>query len=137
LSERQRERLLEQVADPPEELGAVGAVEDAVVAGKRHAHQLARDDRPARFIDGRLCRQFEVDGGKAASAGVACRSGRTWRLEGWSAGVPAASGQADGGYITAAGPSNAAVEAVTDRLGVAETLDRTAEARAIGRDWTR
>ena len=44
LLERQPERLFEQLPDPRQELGAVGAVEDAVVAGEGHAHQLARLD---------------------------------------------------------------------------------------------
>src|SRR6476619_1542606 len=42
--ERERERLLEQVLDPSEELGAVGAVEDAVVADEREHHLVAGDE---------------------------------------------------------------------------------------------
>ena len=41
-SEREPQRLLEQRADPAEELGAVGAVEDPVVAGEGDAHQSRR-----------------------------------------------------------------------------------------------
>src|SRR5829696_726275 len=51
--ERQPERRLEQLPDPGEELGAVGAVEDAVIAGQGDAHQLARLDLP-RARDDRL-----------------------------------------------------------------------------------
>src|SRR5688500_11124565 len=42
--ERERKRLLEQVLDAREELGAVGAVEDAVVADERERHLIARHD---------------------------------------------------------------------------------------------
>src|SRR5918999_6416143 len=40
----ERERLLEQVLDARQELGAVGPVEDAVVAHEREHHLVARDD---------------------------------------------------------------------------------------------
>src|SRR5687767_8750667 len=42
--ERERERLLEQILDSREELGAVGSVEDAVVADQRERHLIARHD---------------------------------------------------------------------------------------------
>ena len=45
--EREQERLLEPLADAPQELRGVGAVEDAVVAGQREAHDVA-DRRPRR-----------------------------------------------------------------------------------------
>src|SRR4051794_31133495 len=41
--QRERERLLEQVLDPREELGAVGAVQDAVVAHQGERHLIAGD----------------------------------------------------------------------------------------------
>src|SRR5215213_9734823 len=45
--ERERERLLEQLLDAREELRAVGAVEDAVVADERERHLLPRDHAAA------------------------------------------------------------------------------------------
>ena len=45
--QRERERLLEQLPDAREELGAVGAVEDAVVADQRERHLVARHDAAA------------------------------------------------------------------------------------------
>src|SRR6266511_5697736 len=42
--ERQAERLVEQRADPGEELGAVGAVEHPVIARERDRHQTGRGD---------------------------------------------------------------------------------------------
>src|SRR4051812_41783040 len=49
-SERQRQRLLEQLADARQELRPVGSVEDAVVAHERQRHRVARDD-PAALLD--------------------------------------------------------------------------------------
>src|SRR5918994_769783 len=70
-SERQGERVLEPLADAAEELGRVGAVEDAVVAGERELHDrpdlhlaVARD-RPRRHLadgqDGGLRRVDDGD----------------------------------------------------------------------------
>src|SRR5215212_1667258 len=49
---RKPERFLEQVADPVQEPGAIGAVEDPVVAGERHRHHIA--DRDLAVSDDRL-----------------------------------------------------------------------------------
>ena len=46
--QRQRERVLEPLADAAEELGGVGAVEDAVVAGERELHDRADVTSPSR-----------------------------------------------------------------------------------------
>src|SRR3954470_2269310 len=43
----ERQRLLEQLPHASEELGAVGSVQDPVVADERRAHHVARDDPPA------------------------------------------------------------------------------------------
>src|SRR3954465_1842777 len=45
--ERQRQRLLEQLAHAGQELGAVRSVEDAVVAHERDRHRVARGDAAA------------------------------------------------------------------------------------------
>src|SRR3954452_18904751 len=50
---RERERLLEQVLDPREEFGAVGAVEDSVIAHERE-HHLVAGDQLALVVHGRL-----------------------------------------------------------------------------------
>jgi hypothetical protein len=48
----------------------------------------------------------------------------------------AAAGASDaGGYQTAAGPETSPITGVVDRLGVAQTLDRQAEAAAIKTGW--
>jgi len=79
--------------------------------------------------DGRLCRQFHLDGEAPADA-VACRAGKGWRIEGWMTGKP--EGQA--GYQTAGG-EDAAATAMVDRLGVASALDQAGEAAAIKAGW--
>ena len=47
VSERQRNRLLEEGSDACQELGALSAVEDSVVAGESDVHQLRGKDLPA------------------------------------------------------------------------------------------
>src|SRR5215208_5542339 len=51
--ERQRQRLLQELLHARQELGAVGAVEDAVVADERQLHLVAGDDA-AGVVDGGL-----------------------------------------------------------------------------------
>jgi hypothetical protein len=48
--EREGERLLEKLTHPGEELGAVGTVEDPVIAHERERHLVARHD-PASLVD--------------------------------------------------------------------------------------
>jgi hypothetical protein len=86
-----------------------------------------------RAKDGRLCRQFDLNGAEAGSAGVACRDKQAWRIEGWTS----SHGAAAAGFETAGGPDNAAITAVADRLGVAETLDADGEARAMKSGWAK
>ena len=64
--ERQREGLLEQLADASEELRGVGAVEDAVVAGQRDAHRVAGDEL-AVADDGTLARSRRPPGSPPAA----------------------------------------------------------------------
>ncbi|HEX8232985.1 MAG TPA: hypothetical protein VF559_06550 [Caulobacteraceae bacterium] len=80
--------------------------------------------------DGRLCRQFQLGFDRGAGAGVACRSGEEWKIEGWA---PAAS--QDAGFQAAAGPAEGPVAQIVDSLGVDETLDAGAESRAIAGGW--
>ena len=47
-SEGKGDGLLQQRPDPRQELGAVGAVEDAVIAGQGHGHQLRGGDLARR-----------------------------------------------------------------------------------------
>jgi hypothetical protein len=78
--------------------------------------------------DGKLCRQFRL----GETDGVACRGKDGWRIQGWMA--TGGAGDA-GGYQTAGGPETSPITGVVDRLGVAQTLDRTAEAAAIKGGW--
>lgn len=80
--------------------------------------------------DGRLCRQFHLGSEASAADGVACHTGRGWRIEGWMAAQPGAGS----GYQTAGGADSIAA-AMVDRLGLAETLDGPGESSAIRSGW--
>lgn len=85
-----------------------------------------------RSRDGRLCRQFRLASPRGGSDGLACRGKDGWRIEGW---MGSAAGAAGDGYQTAGGPEASPIAGMVDRLGVAQTLDRGAEAAAIKAGW--
>lgn len=111
-----------------EALSTTRSGEDAQVAGGTMKVALS-----FRAKDGRLCRQFDLTTREAGAAGVACRDKDRWRIEGWTSGPSAAAT----GYQTAGGPDEAAITAIADRLGVAETLDADGESRAMRSGWAR
>jgi hypothetical protein len=132
------------LAAMPRPSALVGTSRDgALVAGKQLASALASTPSGAQskvagqaltvalsFKDnaGQLCRQFRLGG----TDGVACRGKDGWRIQGWMATGGAANA---GGYQTAGGPETSPITGVVDRLGVAQTLDRQAEAAAIKAGW--
>ena len=79
-----------------------------------------------RAADGRLCRQFDLAGKGDAASAIACKGEQDWRIEGWAKRPPASSG-----YQMAAGPEDNPINAIADKLGVAETLDASGEAQAM------
>ena len=83
-----------------------------------------------RAADGRLCRQFDLAGQGDAASGLACKGAKDWRIEGWVKRPPSATG-----YQMAAGPEDSPINAVADKLGVAETLDASGETRAMKDGW--
>jgi hypothetical protein len=84
-----------------------------------------------RAGDGRLCRQFDVAGKGDAASAIACKGAEDWRIEGWAKRPPSATG-----YQMAAGPEDNPINAIADRLGVAETLDAAGETQAMKDGWT-
>lgn len=86
-----------------------------------------------RSRDGRLCRQFRLASPQGSSEGVACRGGAGWKIEGWMG--SAAGGAPADGYQTAGGPDSSPIAGMVDKLGVAQALDRGAEAAAIKSGW--
>ncbi len=82
--------------------------------------------------DGSLCRKFRIEHETQSDVGVACRSGKLWLMKGWSAG--AAAGPRSG-FETASGPADASIDAVIDRLGMRNSLDRAGETKAINSGW--
>lgn len=76
--------------------------------------------------DGRLCRQFSVEGETAATDGAACWKAQQWRIE--AVGTRAIEA---GEVRTASGEAAEPVLAAVDSLIVGEPLDATAEAKAL------
>lgn len=76
--------------------------------------------------DGRLCRQFSVEGETAATDGAACRQGKQWRIE-----AVAARAMETGEIRTASGDAAGPVLAAVDALIAGEPLDAAAEAKAL------
>ncbi|MBU6442957.1 MAG: hypothetical protein KGR48_03515 [Alphaproteobacteria bacterium] len=85
-----------------------------------------------RSSAGNLCRRFRLDQGAQSQTVVACRQDGSWRIEGWTSSPPEPS---DNGFTTASGPSNAAIDAVIRKLGLAQALNRGEEASAIKSGW--
>src|SRR4051794_41967307 len=80
---RERKRLLEQVLDPREELGAVGAVEDAVVAHEREHHLVASEELALVVHGGLLLELFDGED-RRLGRGWGCRGMcRGPKLPGW------------------------------------------------------
>ena len=86
-----------------------------------------------RARSGHFCRSFYLAEGAVGATGVACRGADDWRLAGWATGAPA---RPQSGYAAAAGPQDTVTDALIDRLGPVQTLDRAAESRAIKAGWT-
>jgi hypothetical protein len=132
----------------PRPVSLVGSAPDgSLVAGGKLASALASTPSGGQAVvgaarlnvalsfksnDGRLCRQFRLASPQGGSDGVACRGKGGWRVEGWMSSSAAA---AAGGYQMAGGPEASPITGVVDRLGVAQTLDRGAEANAIRSGW--
>jgi anti-sigma factor RsiW len=110
----------------------LGAALSAAYSGERAAvgSNAIKVAASFRASDDRFCRQFHVDLKNGAADAIACRTGGDWQIEGWS-NAPKQSG----GYETAGGPDDAALNAVTARLGTKQMLDRDGEAAAIKRGW--
>lgn len=119
---------------------------DGVVAGKVLASSLstARSGVKApmggqvmtvalsfKAADGRLCRQFDLAGQGRTLDAVACRTGKDWRIEGMSAAKP----KVLDGFQTASGPGDGPIGAITEQLGVTQTLNAEDEAAAIRKGW--
>jgi len=85
-----------------------------------------------RSSKGDLCRRFRLDQGAQSQTVVACRQDGRWRIEGWASSPPE---PGDNGFTTASGPSNTAIDAVIESLGIAQTLNRGEEASAIKSGW--
>jgi hypothetical protein len=83
--------------------------------------------------DGRYCRQFAVASPLQNASGVACRVGGVWQIAAWMTDTE----RGDAGYHTAAGPDDPRMNAILERLGVAQTLDRAGEDAAIRSGWKR
>lgn len=84
-------------------------------------------------LDGRYCREFEVNSGTAVSLGVACRMGTHWELQVLLAAGERAVGQM--AYQAAAGYSHNALNAVLDGLWNGSALNATQESEAIAAQW--
>lgn len=78
--------------------------------------------------DGRLCRQFSVEGAAGATDGAACLQAGQWRIE--AVGGRATDGSSDG-FRTASGEAAEPVLAAVDALIAGEPLDAAAEAKAL------
>lgn len=85
-----------------------------------------------RSAKGEFCRRFKFDRGPVSATGVACRKNGLWLIEGWTLSPTQTKRPA---FAAAAGPSDAAIEAVIDRLGVEKSLNRNDEAAAIKSGW--
>ncbi len=85
-----------------------------------------------RSSKGDLCRRFRLDHGAQSQTVVACQQDGNWQIEGWTAGPPEPS---NNGFTTASGPSNAAIDAVIQSLGIAQTLNHGQEDAAIKSGW--
>lgn len=80
-----------------------------------------------RDDSGRLCRQFSLQQQDVSTSGIACQESGAWRLV-----VIATSDEpANGNYVTAAGPSDAAVAETLDSMIAGEPFDAEAEAEAL------
>lgn len=76
--------------------------------------------------DGRLCRQFSVEGQSGATDGAACLQNGRWRIEAVG-GRPIESGA----FRTASGDAAEAVLSAVDALIAGDPLDAAAEAKAL------
>ncbi|MDE1985655.1 MAG: hypothetical protein KGL29_01520 [Alphaproteobacteria bacterium] len=85
-----------------------------------------------RSGQGAFCRKFQLDHGPIAEVGVACRKAGLWQIEGLTKGQPTAKRFE---FSTASGPSDPAIEAVIERLGVEQSLNRADEAEEIKSGW--
>lgn len=110
-----------------------------------HAISFARSGTPVKtaegdvavalsFVssEGNFCRRFTLGQGARSADGVACRTDGRWVIEGWTANK---SNRENSGFATASGPSNPAIEAVIDGLGVEKILNRDNENAAIRSGW--
>lgn len=77
--------------------------------------------------DGRYCREFDL----AAETSIACRSGKSWRIEG---SVKSVARTNNDRFATATG-SGEALDATYARLGAGDPLDKTQERAVIARKW--
>jgi hypothetical protein len=81
---------------------------------------------------GSYCRQFSIQSGENATAGVACFDNGAWRIVGTAAVAPQ-----NNGIQAAAGDTPPAISALIDGIGVAQALDRAAENKAISTAWSK
>lgn len=82
--------------------------------------------------EGNFCRQFTLGQGARSAGGVACRKDGGWLIEGWAL---SHHNFGNSSFATASGPSNPAIEAVIDRLGVKKSLNNAEENAAIKSGW--
>jgi surface antigen len=83
--------------------------------------------------DKRFCRQFLLRKNDKNQQGIACRDTKGWSI---AALMPAhAAGQAVGGYATASGETDSALDDFMTRLGAQDPLDARAEKKLIAKAW--
>lgn len=114
--------------------GAAQFAADHTPSGSRHADGLVTALPIVSFTagDGRLCRELQIEEGRAAAHAIACREQGLWRVE---ALVRTAAQDATVGYRPAGGSGDPAISAVHARLKVASVLDAKEEDEAIADDW--
>jgi anti-sigma factor RsiW len=83
-----------------------------------------------RARNGELCRAFSLSR-EAPVAGIACRTGETWRIEALAQGEPAA----DGGYRLAGSALPPLIVQAVEAQIEGDPLDASAEASARSRGW--
>jgi hypothetical protein len=105
------------------------------------SHQLAADQSPASTVQigisflaksGDYCRTFSLSGA-VSPAGVACHHGQEWQIQMLTQSV--GSGDAPGGYRTAASGMSPAILKAVDEQIAGEPLDQSAESAARSKDW--
>ncbi len=83
--------------------------------------------------DGRLCREFAVEGHEAGNQGIACKSGNQWTVEALVKGGGAL--PSNGEIRTAGGKNIASLDAVYSRLGASDPLNAQKENTYITNGW--